>query len=317
MMREEISHLILDIGDAMKDFSRGRTPLADAEAAYARLAGEYGRLEAELRNDEATGLLEGILYQHNIRNFSHHSGIYLNRKDAVTPLVCCGDEAMASRVAAELRRHAADLASSEVRHLEPESTGGLSQALHAVRVASAGKDVIYFASLSSSPFFSDEAFAYTGAILGIMIEGNAAADQHYSYFAGIKNEADAFIRKNMDQSHDIMTNILIFRNIEKIFSHMGFNTILDVSDQIRQTLAESFPTGSLCVAPSFRMYLVFTRHLRKRGAELKSNRVEFIYRGITLPFQRLNMQLDVSSHRDSFWYDIFQFEDYVLTGDYY
>ena len=91
MMRDEISKLILDIGGAMKDFSRGRISLSDAEAAYARLAGEYGRIEGELRNDDATGLLEGILYHHNIRNFSTHSGIYLERKGTVTPLVFLGD----------------------------------------------------------------------------------------------------------------------------------------------------------------------------------------------------------------------------------
>lgn len=317
MMREEISKLDLDIGETMKDFSRGKLSLPDADKAYARLSEEYGRLEAELRNEEASGLLEGVLYHHNIRNYSNYSGIYLGRKDAITPIVRCGDESMAARVAGALRGRVSDLASGDVRNFGPESDGGLAQTLHAVRVATAGPDFIYFASLSSSPYFSDEAFAYTGAILGLMIEGHAAPEQYYGYFPVIKQEADDFIRKNMDQSHDIMTNIFIFRNIEKIFSHLGFHTMVDVSDHIRLTLADNFPSGSHCAAPSFRMYLVFTRHLRKRGAELKNNRVDFVYRGITLPFHRLNISLDVSSHRDSFWYDIYQFEDYVLTGDYY
>jgi len=317
MMRDEISKLILDIGGAMKDFSRGRISLSDAEAAYARLAGEYGRIEGELRNDDATGLLEGILYHHNIRNFSTHSGIYLERKGTVTPLVFRGDAAQAARIAETLRQRASDLATSDVRHYEPEGTGGLAQTLHAVRVATAGPDTVCFAALSSSPWFSDEAFAYTGAILALMVEGHAAQEQDYSYFSVIKNQADAFIRAHMDQSHDIMTNIFIFRNIEKIFSHLGFYAILDVSETIRRTLADNFPAGTLCLAPTPRMYLVFTRHLRKRGADLKGNRIDFIYRGITIPFQRLNLDLDVSSHRDSFWYDIFQFEDYVITGDFY
>ncbi len=316
MMRDEISKLLLDIRGTMKDFSRGKMDLAAAEEAWAQLGERCALMEEELLNDDAAGLIEGALYRHNTSNFSHHSGLYHGRSGGTVPLVHCGDSATAALVAAALTRNLSRDAPPGLRHLEPESTGGLSHTVHVMTVAR-GPEPVHFASLSSSPHFSDETFTSTGSVLRLMVKGHVGGGRHYSYFTETKKKAERFIGANVDQNHDIMTSIFIFRNIEKIFLHMGIITILDVSENIKLALANAFPAGSLCVNPSFRMYLVFTRHLKNRGAELKNTKVEFVYRGITLPFQRLNLPLDASSRRDGLWYDIFQFEDYVLTGDYY
>ncbi len=314
-MREEISKLVREIGSTIKGFSRGSMSLEDAESACSRLQDDYLSLEAELKNENARGIMEGVLYNHNAANFSLHSGLYLMDKKDVSPLFYYGDGGIAERTAAALLRNRGPFNPGEIQRLGTENTEGLSLDLHVTPVSSTRSLTVLFAALSSSPYFSPETFAYTGSVLNHLLDGNALSSQNYCYFAEIRRTADIFITANLDRSHDIMTTILIFRNIEKIFNHLGFFTLIDVSDSIKSEITGIFPRNSLCINPSLRMYLVFTRHMKGRDSEIRNIKTEFRYRGISLPHQRLHLPLEMSDHRESFWYDVFQFEDYVISGD--
>lgn len=312
-MNEVISRLVSEIGKTMKDFAGGKLSLPAAEEAYEMLLSECEQIEEEMTRKEATEIVHGILYYHNVHNCCLHSGVYVRKRGTVIPVAWVGDSSMAGRIASALSLEHADSADDVVR-IGGERTGFSSHVLYAKKIAGTAEPLL-FAALSSSNHFTEELFVKAGNILAILFQGNACLVQHYSYFDEVRKNVDDYIDRHLDRNHEINVAIFIFRNLEKIFQHMGFHTLLDVSKQITNTLENAFPSGSLCVNPSFRMYLVFIPSLRGREDEIKKIKVEFYYQGLSLPFQRLNLPLDIQSRRERLWYDILQFENYILTGD--
>ncbi len=312
-MNDVISKLVTEIGTTMKDFASGKLSLPAAEEAYERLLGECEQLEEELTRKGATEILHGILYYHNVHNCCLHSGVYIQKRGTVMPVAWVGDSSMTGRIAAALSVEHAD-AANDLICLGGERTGFASHVIYAKKIK-ATPEPLLFAALSSSNHFTRELFNKAGNILSIVFQRNACPVQQYSYFNEIRKNVDDYIDRHVDKNHDIHVAIFIFRNIEKIFSHMGFHTLLDVSKQITNTLASAFPADSLCVNPSLRMYVMFIPSLRGREEEIKKIKVEFYYDGLSLPFQRLDLPLDMKSNRERLWYDIFQFENYIITGD--
>ncbi len=312
-MNDVISKLVTEIGKTMKDFASGKLSLPAAGEAYERLLGECEQLEEELTRKDATEIVHGILYYHNVHNCCLHSGVYVRKRGAVLPVAWAGDASMTGRIAAALSVEHGDAASDLIR-IGGERTGFSSHVIYAKKITGSTEPLL-FAALSSSNHFTEELFNKAGNILSIIFQGNACPVQQYSYFNEIRKNVDDFIDRHLDKNHEIHAAIFVFRNIEKIFSHMGFHTLLDVSKQITNTLAGAFPSDSFCVNPSLRMYLMFIPSLRGREDEIKKIKVEFYYEGLSLPFQRLNLPIDMKSSRERLWYDIFQFENYIITGD--
>lgn len=312
-MNDVISKLVTEIGKTMKDFARGKLPLPAAEETYERLLGECERLEDEMTREEADKIIHGILYYHNVHNCCLHSGVYVRTKEKVNPVASVGDSSMTGRIAAALSLEHVDVANELIR-IGGDRTGFSSHVVYAKKITAAAEPFL-FAALSSSNHFTEELFSKAGNILSILLQGNTCPVQQYSYFDEIRKNVDDYIERHLDRNHEIHVVIFIFRSIEKIFNHMGFHALLDVSKQIVSTLAGAFPSDSLCVNLSFRMYLVFIPSLRNREEEIKKIKVEFNYQGLSLPFQRLNLPLDVKSNRKRLWYDIFQFENYIIAGD--
>jgi hypothetical protein len=311
-MDDAIAQLITDITETMKRFAKGELVLPAAEKEYERLLAECETLEAELPG-EASGIVRGILYYHNVRNCCLHSGVYVRKKGAVVPLVFAGDAAMAERVARAIAGERID-ASEEVYRIDAEKAGFSAHVVYAKKISQAQQPLI-FAALSSSVHFTEEVFGRAGDLLLLIFQGNICAVQQYSYFDEIRKSVDEYLDKHTGRNREVAVSIFIFRNIETIFSHMGMHTLLDVSKTIQKTLVDAFPPESLFVNPSFRMYVVFTPVLRGRGEEIKKQKVEFAYQGLALPMQRLTLPFNAESSRKRLWHDIFQFKDYILSGD--
>lgn len=312
-MNDVISKLVSEIGETMKDFARGKLVFPAAEEAYERLLHECERLEAELTHEDASEMVRGILYHHNVHNCCLHSGVYVRRKETIIPLITIGDFSMAGRIAIALSHERADTGEGVFR-IGQEKTGFSAHVVYAQKINEAGEPLL-FAALSSSNHFTEDLFTRAGNIIKILFQTSTCPVQYYNYFDEVRKKADDFIDRHLDRNHDINVGIFIFRNIEKIFSHMGFHTILDVSKEIIKTLSAAFPSDALCVNPSFRMYLVFIPVLRGRDDEIKKLKVEFYYQGLSLPFQRLYLPVGTGNGRERLWYDIFQYENYIIAGD--
>jgi len=312
-MNDLVTKLVTEIGNTMKDFAQGKLPLPAAEEAYGRLLKECVQLEEEMTRKEAAEIVHGILYYHNVHNCCLHSAVYVRNAGTVVPVVSVGDPSMTGRIAAALSLEYIDDA-DEIIRIGGDRSGFSAHVVYAKKITQT-KYPLLFAALSSSNHFTEEFFARAGNMLSILFQGNACPAQQYSYFDEVRKNVDDYIDRHLDRNHEIHVVIFVFRNIEKILSHMGFHTLLDVSKHITNMLHGAFPSDSLCVNPSFRMYLVFIHSLRGREDEIKKIKVEFNYQGLSLPYQRLSILLDIHSKRERLWYDVFQFENYIITGD--
>ncbi|MCX7677691.1 MAG: hypothetical protein N2316_00580 [Spirochaetes bacterium] len=310
---EKVIALVEEIGAIMKDFAKGNIPLSVAEEAYERLSGECERLESDLENPFSPHLVQGILYHHNVKNCCIHSGLYVRNNNSIHPMCAIGEAQIAKKISEVLTKQKIS-ENSTVYRIGGEIMQFPSHTLYAVKIGTDARSPI-FGALTSSTHFAEEVFLYTAHFLSILLKIEVGTVQHYNYFSEIKKQVSEFLGENLSLNRDINIAVFIFRNIEKIFSHMGFRILLDVAATIKKTIQDSFGTNTLCVYPSLRLFVAFTPLLPHREEEIRKKKIEFYYQGLAIPFQRINLPLRIVDAKERIWYDIFHFEDYVCRGD--
>jgi hypothetical protein len=316
-MDDQIKDLVSTLKASLEDFTGGSLTVEEARDRYRGLLDRYtGILGGVLTGDNAS-VLKGICYHHNCENYSLFSGLYTADAEQITPVAFFGDLNIHSRILG-MRHHISSVsAAGSVASLKPGTVKGLPHQVYIYTVQDSGLSLTIFITVSSSPFFSENKFAQAALFIKEIVESIREGTRPLlvDYHTGVKHEIENFIFRSLDDGRAPECHFFVFNMLERIFIHMGLNALSEISDIILNTLHDRCGSGSTAFALSLSEYIVLIRPASGQPAATGKKRIEVVYRGISIPYQTLHLQVESREHLQEFWQGIFSFAHYVRAGD--
>lgn len=315
-MPEKIKDLIMSVSKSLKDYGNGSLSYDDAKDEYQRLLQIYRTIEKEENVDNPSRFLEGLCYYHNMKNFSIFSGVY-RVSNGINPMAYYSDDAIHAKILSSLNKNIELIKDNPYLKISSDKTENLSHDIYVSRLYSDGADFILFIAASSSEFFSMDIFSHSANIFKELTSDYKKTNSNQNnYYNDILNQMRDYLLQNIDGKHHIIADVYIFRNIEKIFLHLGIYTLLKISNEIYNIINTHFNKKSKIYIPSMKEYIVLSKQLKQSGITIKNKRkIEFNFQGITIPYQTIKITIDSKDSLYKFLNDVFMFESYVLTGD--
>lgn len=314
-MTNDSSNLILAIRDTIKDFTNGSLPFHDAKNEYQRLLEIYNKLERDKKRSEGASLINGLCYYHNIENFSLLSGVYYITSDDITSIKYYGDSKLDSKVIKALRSNIANINGNLLMVHSDENILLHNIYIYPMIIDKKGKTI--FVAVSSSTYFSKEKFYFGGEFLKNLLSMRVEESKilALNYFEELSKEIDKYLKENIDDEYYIKAFLLVFNMVERIFNHMGIDSLIEASNKIIYILNNNFKENSRCFSLSIRDYIVLSKLKRNDDGDNIQNKLQFIYRDINMPYNSLEIKIETRDSIYNFWDKIFIFENYIVTGD--
>ncbi|MBN2040075.1 MAG: hypothetical protein JW864_08550 [Spirochaetes bacterium] len=316
-MSNKVNNLIIEVSNTLTAYAEGKLAFDDALNDYKQLTEKYNILKDKLRSKDSNGHIEGLCYYNNTENYSLLSGVYKIEEQEIYSPACFGDTAVNPAVMNIIMQHADVFTENKVHETSPGGDSDFTHNLFVYPLASDSTKKIFFASVSSSPFFSKDKFIFIAKLIKNIInlaEFEAGVFEN-NYFHKISDEIKEFIKNNSDDNFFIRVNLFVFNTINKIFDHMGDNALLEINDYILKTLKIFFKHNSKCYSLSIKDYIAIEKLDRNDSKKDRKIKPEFQYKNINITYQTLKVDIENQEHDYSLWDKILTFENYLNTGD--
>jgi hypothetical protein len=318
-MEDKLKDFSLTLKKALQDYTGGRISLEDAKSKYRELLSLYHSMEGEMRPGPGGNIFAGMCHHHNIENFSLFTGVYILDNDGMRPFIASGDSMFNDHILSTHAAISASIVDGSVASVKPSSGRDFPHALYLYPLDLNEGPRAALIAVSSSQFFSTERFTHAGDVMKSILQKAASEFRplYMNYQAEVRHEIERYINitRGLGEGTAISAHIFIFNMIEKIFSHMGISALLEISGEIVDHLKESFGPDSKIYALSLHEYVALTKSGSADGSAPLKKRIEFKYKGITIPFQTMKLEVDSRKALLDLWGEIFRVEQYVRSGD--
>ncbi|GEM_PF-729841 len=305
----EIQELLLAISQSLKDFTGGMISSSDARQRYTATRATCAAIEKRLKTAHSNRLLEGFCYRHNIDNFTLASGMYRYTVQGLQPFFYYGDTALTAAVSEILSNAAPTMTEKTIAILKPESHRVLPHTVVAYPVATAFDEMLIFTAVTSSRFFSEKRFLVTAERLSrLCIELVAKLHPvHIDYFSAIRHTIDNDITYRLNHGARLEAAYYVFPMLAKIFNHMGFDSLLEISSEITATLRAACRQNAGIHCVSLREYVTLETHAEGGANHRAKKRLDFVYKGITIPYQKKIIALEPADGPQPLWDIVYRF----------
>lgn len=312
-MSKKINSLILSIKETLEEFSGGYISFEEAKGRYDDLSKKYSKIEKELIKGEGSNLLSAVCYYNNIENCCLLSAVYNIEPDSASSLFYYGDNNINIKTREILRDNAGRINENEIIAVMPDG----DRILHKVYVypISVDKDIkTVFAAVSSSSYFSRKRFSATGAFFKDILSITAydPGTLKLDYFDEISQKIKNLINEQIDDEYYITAHIYMFNSVQNIFSHLGFNSLLDVSEEIRKKIQTHFKDNTNTFILSVSDYIVLVKTHRD-SMQGKRKRIEFICNDINLPYKTASIKIDKNESIYKLWENFFSLKNKLYS----
>lgn len=314
-MKKDIETVTLSIKQALSDYSSGKLSFENARELYLKLYKQYQNLQNTYKASYEKKTLKGICYSHNIENFSIISGIYELFNDTFTPIVFHGNVAINKKIVTALYDEISIIQDFGISKIALSKKNSGNQNIIYSHISDFNGRKIYFISLSTSNFFSDDKFYFYSELLKniFSIVQEKQRPVIINYYGGIVSEIKTHISQKMNNKKETMIFFYYFKQIEEIFLHKGIRSVLRVSHQIIDTLYQNFPAQSHVVAPSFSEYLVIASP-SKELSDINYSKLDFMFEGVNIRSHALKLESNALISAYSHLNEIYSFENNISSG---
>jgi len=279
--KTDIIRNLKSIKQAINDFSEGIITGDSISVIYSDLKKSFDELEKKYGATGDAGLIKGVLYEHNARNFSAVTSVW-TRKDGTLDLAeSVGNEELMPAIRKKILQ--AD-AGNIIK------TDDSSYRLYSYSFESAPNEKTILTSVSKSEYFDSNFFEITAAFLkeiyGIINSRKCFSMNFYDDFSV---EILDFV-KSIPLNSGIDANLIIFNNLEDIFSHTGAASIIEFAETLLSSLKESYPPGSKIIHLSLSLYIILISGVSENFHV--SPDLEFSYKGLPVPFKIQAFRID-------------------------
>ncbi len=309
--------LLLDIHDTVKSFLEEEISPDEAKLKYDSLLKRCIVLEKQKINHASEDYLTGMLYHHNVENFSKNTLLASLTGNSVNIINHCGDEKNLTPVKAVLQKmfSAGIITTNCLEKTKIPSSDDMSFTLYTWSFKN-NNELIIIGSLTSSQYFDQEIFTSLVSFIEKNIRSNEAINLPVSidYFNSISLELTSYIMNHLKNGTTVYGGIYIFDSIEKIFGHMGVATIADIATHITGTLTALHDTDYKCFILSLNNYItVASDPIEKISASYKHG-IEFRYNDIAIPYKHTEIKIEHEKSIYDFWEELFIFENSIHQG---
>ncbi len=316
-MSKDINNLIISVGNTLKEFADGNLSNKEAASGYNKLLARYNNISDRQKKISGVNQAEGLCYYNNINNFSLLTGIYEIENDDIYYLAYYGDTNLNFRTMKAILNNRGLIIDNTMLEIPPLDNDQLLHKIFLYPVISGKTKKTVFASVSSSNFFSEDKFLFLAKLIKniFSVQFDRSMRFNNNYFYALSDEIEDYLRNNIDGEHSVQVTLYVFNMLEKIFSHTGIHTLLEISDGIFNTIKDNYRHNSKCFTLSIRDYIAVEKISKNDNFKINKQKLEFKYKNINIPYHSLKLKLDVKESIQSLWDQIMTFENYLATGD--
>ncbi len=316
-MSKDINNLILSVGNTLKEFADGNLSHEDAIDGYKKLLNKYNKIENKHKKNSNVNQIEGLCYYNNIKNYSLLSGIYNIENNDIYYLSYYGDSSLNSRTMKAILNNVELIIDNTTLEIPPVNDEQFLHNIFLYPIFSDKSKKTVFASVSSSKFFSEDKFLFLAKLIKniFSIQFDESIQFHNNYFESVSNEAEEYLKNNIDDIHSVQVTLFVFNMLEKIFNHQGIHSLLEVSDSIFNTIKDNYRHNSKCFTLSIRDYIALEKINKNDNFIVKKPKLEFLYKSINIPYHSVKLKINEKESIQKLWDQILTFENYLATGD--
>ncbi len=315
-MDEQLQQLVVSISTLIRKVSEGAISPEDARDEYRSLRVRHDDLR-DRAVDAQGGVIKNLCARHNGENFSLFSGLFRLTPEHCEPIDAVGDDRLLGKViqaSAEIR---ASIRGGSPARIEAGRLPFLAHHLHVARVHSGAGEEILFAAVSSSEFFSRDRFVHAAGFFSDLLAPFLRASRPLM-LVQFERSLEA-IRDHLDATVNAATSarisLFFLKSVDTIFSHMGMAALVEIPKTIHGILSEVAPEDAAVFSLSMNEYLVISPIRRSDESIPKMRPVELKFRGTIIPHHSIQLRFDDGDSVYKLLDDIYNFEDYMLTGD--
>ena len=288
----EIHNLLRDIHDVIEAFTVDAITREAASAEYDTFYKRYNDLKKTATPETSENHIKGLLYLHNSINYCKLSCI-IEKNGEIVPDCACGDVSLLKLLkSGTFEKNNPGTIQSFLLY----SDAGMNIDLHLMHLKSS--DSYYFVCITSSAFFNKKIFYNIALLLDKNNGKNNASGNPLAmdYFTQIAHDLSALVMAEDKKGHAIIAVMLVFNSIEKIFGHMGLESLRQISNVIKDNFANLYPLTPFTFIVSLNSYIVaYSVPQQTADTEMlniNNSKIDFNVHGITLPSRRSISRLD-------------------------
>jgi hypothetical protein len=310
-MKDREKELLISISGAMRDFAQGALPIDAARERYRDLRDRYRSLGVRTPDHAGSSILKSLCYDHTIGNFSLLSGALRLGADETEFLVFSGDAAIASAVKERIPFHSAELRRGNACTLEPGDTARFPHAIHCSESFTMGGAPVVFIAVTSSKYFAFNRFlGYSGLVRTILEEMRIETRaMHFDCQKHGREEIHEYMDSAIAGGGVVTARCFYFGLLDRIFSHLGIPIILEISEQIVRDISAHAVGGGKVFPLSVREYLALVPEEPNLSRKPGRKPIEFRYKGVSIPYDYIEIPMRSMPDRISFWERMAKFVD--------
>ena len=252
----------------------------DATGKYEVYLKQFKKLKKELKPGDRKDVLGGMLYNHNIYNFSKLTAIYSYNKNKLNYINSYGLKKYITKINNILNKNIKDVETNRIYSYILNQDGTTINHLYIYRLNFEGITLL-IATVSSSYYFNKKMFIH----LNNFIRKNIEIDINYKKpfildYAGIISNK---LYHLMMQDESTTFSVVIYDFIElSSFEHMSIQTLKNVSNYITMTLNEAYGEDTEILPLAIDKYIAIIDNRLINAHELANQTVAFNFNGLRL-----------------------------------
>ena len=309
VLMNEQENLLQEIHDVIEAFAYNEISINIAFQEYKRLLNHFNIL-ASTEKYSLTEPIPGIFFLHNSINYCKLTCI-LDRDFSLIEETASGDKSLLKLLKPGYITHTPPGKLISVVLHEDE---GLSVNLYLVQLNLHEKCMLV--SVSSSSFFDSAIFLDLGSLVEKYYCEHEVPKLPFTidYFTEVSHDLSSLLLNEEKKGNGVIAVMIVFDSIEKIFGHMGLESLRQISQKIANSLLENSSGNPMVFVISLNAYIVVysvpRRDIEKNMSEIIAASLEFDFYSINLPYRKSAARLDGLQSVYTFFEELYLFENY-------
>ena len=313
MLEKNREKKLIGIHDTIKGFLDGTVSRHDAEEVYTAYTRDYMTIQQGNLTMGRTNHVKGLLYAHNVHNFSKLTALLQKNEESVSTVHYAGNKKILDAIHDIVKERVQRQKGSTLESMVIQRSDELEFRLFYTTIA-AGTGFLYLVSVTSSHYFNEKLFG----LLRCMVEDLFKTALLYQSPLCID-----FLHNNSNKLRKYFTGsallqpkisvIYIFPGIDRIFGHLGFNRIREVSDFIMNRILDAHKAETELLQFAITTYIAMI-HNDQEEDKKKKKKVDFLFDGITIPYKTRTIELRGEISIYTYLDEVYSFQNQCIAS---
>ncbi len=316
MNNNNIKSLLISIRETIKKGIDGEFSVIEIRNEYIKLYTIYDNI-IKLQNINPVGsFLKGIFYNHNIKNFSKITALYISKNDTADQICYFGDVQLGNIINKFIneKKSAGVLPFLKPEKIIIDDNNNLTYLLYLQTIECADDVQLISATITSSHFFNEEQFLFLNKVICLIYKKmlHISSGGFIDFFDIISKKIIEYINTEGTTS----VQLFVFQSLKEIFQDSAISVYNDISRNIHNTLKKYFSRNSKIFVLSLTQYIVLSQEeVSHENVKKKNSKINFTYNELLIPYETILIETKDFQSIYKFWDEVFIINNYISAGD--